>query len=373
MNDWYMNAPFGIVTAITYRCNLKCKHCFTRSPELNQKKLMKKEMSTHQWIHFFDQIADMGVHEIYLGGGEPLVREDFLTLIKEARNRDIGTTLTTNGTLLTEDIIKNLRDLGVECVEISIDGIPENHDYLRGIKGAYNKSVDALTRFVGNGIYVIASVTVSKQNLNELEDIFYNMRDAGAQEVLYMRFVPVGTGKIYRSRLYISDEEFLDTILRLMDKLEAANFLEQLPRNHENDFWNKVQAASDGYFYPHSGCIGGRTYCFVRPNGNVTPCNPLVFQEYQCGNITENPFADIWHNSEGLKKIRALDFNELPKCSECKNMDVCAGGCRIICNYYRENCPEDCAHCQWRLNCNEASGMCGKKYMYYIKTQNPNP
>lgn len=364
-----MKAPFGIVTAVTYRCNLRCKHCFAGSPSLDQKKLQRDEMLTAHWINFFDQIAGMGVHEIYLGGGEPFVRDDILTLIKEARARDIGTTLTTNGTLLGEDTIKTLRDLGVECVEISIDGTQPTHDYLRGIDGAYKKSLAALNRFARHNIYVIASVTVSDQNVTELEDIFHDMKNAGAREVLYMRFVPVGTGKSYRNSLYISEGEFRDAMLDLMEKLEGPDSPGQTGSDPENYFWHKVQAASDGYFYPHSGCIGGRSYCFVRPNGNVTPCNPLVFPEYQCGNITETPFADIWHHSPGLQRIRQLDFNELPQCSACENIDVCAGGCRIICDYYRHNCTRDCTSCQWQLNCNEASGMCGKKYMYYVRTQ----
>ena len=370
MNNWHMEAPFGVVTAVTYKCNLKCKHCFAGSPELDNEATVA-DMTTEQWKDLIHQLADMSVHEIYFGGGEPFIRRDMMEIITEARRTGLGTTLTTNGTVIKEESIKQLADLGVECVEVSIDGTQEIHDFLRGVPGAYQKSLQTIEWLDKYNIYVIASVTFSKENIPVSGQIIREVTDAGVKEILFMRFVPCGIGRKYKERLYITEQEYRDAVVELLKKYEPEMKPEEMNKlNESNHFFKKSQAAYDGYFYPHAGCIAGRTYCFIRPNGDITPCNPLSFPEHIAGNVTRQQFADIWNNSPVLQKIRAIEHKDLPDCYTCSKAEMCAGGCRIMCHTYSGYCTNDCDNCSRTESCNEASGLCGKKYMYYMRVNN---
>ncbi len=351
-----MNAPFNLVTTITYRCNIKCKHCFASSPQYCSEELKKDELSTEQWYDIFKKAADIGVHEIYFGGGEPFIRQDFLDLVKGARKEGLGVTMTTNGTLLDDDKARTLVDLGVECIEVSIDGIGATHDEMRGAKGLFNKASKAVETLARNKIYVIASMTITAKNKSEMMDVYDWMAKCGAREVLYMRFVPTGTGKRNRDDLYITGQQYRDAIDGLVRSFSDEKQREIL-----------CQSNSDAFFYPHAGCIPGRTYCFIRPNGDVTPCNPLIFPETRCGNLQESTLDDIWSNGKGFDFVRKTDFSSLPSCDTCKKREICSGGCRILCQLYQNNCNGDYDDCGYHTTCNEATGLCGKKYMYYAR------
>lgn len=351
-----MNVPFNLVTAVTYRCNIRCRHCFAGSPQYDPTELKNHELSTDQWTAILKQAGEIGVHEIYFGGGEPLFREDFLQLVSAARKSGLGVTLTTNGTLCKEETAARLADLGVECVEVSMDGMASTHDRMRGGGGIFHKASRAIEYLSRHGIYVIASMTVTATNVSEMSSVYRHVGQCGAREILYMRFVPTGSGKRHRDELYISGSEFREAVSNAVPALAGA------PRQDI-----RRQSESDAFFYPHAGCIPGRTYCFIRPNGDVTPCNPLIFPETKCGNLKERSLSELWKEADGLHFVRNLDFAHLPACDDCSKKDICSGGCRILCSIYQNYCDDNCSECAFKLSCNEATGLCGKKYMYYAR------
>ncbi|MCL2426416.1 MAG: radical SAM protein [Oscillospiraceae bacterium] len=371
MENWYMASPFGVVTAVTYSCNLKCKHCFAGSPKLEKNPNIAQDMSTEEWFSLIDDLANNSVHEIYFGGGEPFMRTDMIQLIKHARARGLGVTLTTNGTLLTKEIIREMVETGIECVEVSIDGNRVSHDYLRGVQGCHDKAMESIRTMVNCDIYVIISLTLSKKNIPVVDEVIHHARQVGVKEILFMRFIPCGVGRDSKDELYLTEEEYRLAIKDIIARHEKSmQPCEAQDLYGIGSFYKKCQSAFDGFFYPHAGCLASRTYCFVRPDGTVTPCNPLSFPHLVAGNVTQESFINIWRKSMVLQKIRKIRFAELKNCGDCEQSESCLGGCRIMCNEYGKFCKKNCDNCQRIDFCNDATGLCGKKYMYYMRIEN---
>ncbi|MGH7370045.1 MAG: radical SAM protein, partial [Candidatus Methylomirabilaceae bacterium] len=108
--------PYTMVAELTYKCPLRCLYC---SNPVNYHE-MREELTTEQWMKAFSEAAELGVVQVHLSGGEPMVRKDLPELIRHARSRDLYTNLVTGGTMLDEDKLKRLRDCGLDHIQLSL-------------------------------------------------------------------------------------------------------------------------------------------------------------------------------------------------------------------------------------------------------------
>ena len=144
-----VNAPFLVVWDFTHMCNLQCKHCYQ-----DAQKALPGELTTQEAKNLVDQLSDAGVVVIAFSGGEPLMRKDFFEIALYAHQHDLYVALASNGTLVTPEVAKKLHDAGVDYVEVSIDGMDAaSHDAMRGISGAFDRSVEGIKNCVAEGIY----------------------------------------------------------------------------------------------------------------------------------------------------------------------------------------------------------------------------
>ena len=121
----------------TRTCNLQCRHCYANS----ESKRYEGELTTEEALAFIDDLAAFNVPVILFTGGEPLMREDLFTLTAYAREKGIRATLSTNGTLITPEMARTIKDHGIGYVGISIDGDPAVNDAFRGVEGAYSRAL----------------------------------------------------------------------------------------------------------------------------------------------------------------------------------------------------------------------------------------
>lgn len=122
-----LSSPLKISMNTTKKCNLRCKQCFTESG-IN----MEDELNTKEIFNLFDQMREIGTFFICLGGGEPLTRPDLLDILEYGKNKQLAVSVVSNGLLLTEEYIKQLNEKNMDTFWISLDGLEENHDLLRG-------------------------------------------------------------------------------------------------------------------------------------------------------------------------------------------------------------------------------------------------
>ncbi|MCB2172883.1 radical SAM protein [archaeon] len=299
----------------TFKCNLRCAHCYMSSDS----QVELDELSTEEGKMLIDQLNELSKPVLILSGGEPLMREDIFELAKYGTEKGLKMAMGTNGTLIDDETAKKLAESGVRSVAISMDSArPEVHDEFRGVKGAWERAIEGTKACQRNGIAVRFNTTVTQQNFNEIEDILELADSLGLLDVQLFFLVPTGRGKEVED---ITPEMYEDMIKDVLVKY-ADHPMTVKPTCAPQFMRIADQLGQDTSRWTR-GCIAGMSYGRVYPQGDVTPCPYLPIK---LGNIMEQSFADIWTNSPVLKQLR--DFDNLKgRCGICEYREKC-GGCR---------------------------------------------
>ena len=339
-------APFLIVWDITYACNLKCKHCYA-----NAGKSLEDELTTEQAKQTIDKLDHVSVPIVAFSGGEPLVRKDIFELTNYASEKGIYVALATNGTLVTKDKARKIKEAGVRFVQISLDGAsPETHDSFRGIDGMYEKTIQGIKNCVDEGFFVNVATTATQYNYKEISNIIDLCEELGVNWFMIYNFIPTGRGEFISENDITPDQR--ETLLKeLWMKLKSGskvNVLSTAPQFArvalESEVGENEKIVPTHFANPSlsgklvnlaefiGGCGCGRFYAAIRANGDIEPC---VFFPLKIGNIKEDNFENIWRNNSILKDLRNKDILE-GNCSTCDYRYYC-GGCRARAYGYTGN------------------------------------
>ena len=341
-------APFLVVWDFTHKCNLSCKHCYSNSGAASQ-----EELTTKEAIEVVDQLADFGVIALAFSGGEPLSRKDFFEVAAHAVKRGLYVSIATNGTLLTKENVKKLKQTKINYVEVSIDGATsQTHDSFRGVPGAFDKATEGLRNCVEADLCACIATTATKSNIGEMPEILDLAEEIGAERFTYFNFIPTGRGKEHFDQ-DLSPEEREKLMIYLLDRMSKGykvtilTTAPQLARvalqcqgigdeatmsmAHMQTVKVSKKAVPLADFI--GGCGAGRLYCSLSPQGDVHPC---VFFPVNVGNLKKEKFEDIWLNSKLFQAFR--DRNNLKgACGKCRYKYIC-GGCRARANAYHDDC-----------------------------------
>lgn len=332
-------APFLVVWDFTKQCNLRCKHCYENAGPL----AAKDELTTEEAKAVIDQLADIGVVAIAFSGGEPLIRKDFFEIARYASDRDFYVSVASNATLITPQIARKLREVGVDYIEISLDGFEKEHDGFRGVPGAWKKTCRGIKNCVKAGIDTCVATTVTHHNLKEIPKLVsFVEKELKANRMIFFNYVPTRRGKdIAKDDLTPEEREELLKLLysRLIDskcRLDVFSTAPQYARVAKEfasgpeiatHFTNRqamemLQGKTKTLSEFIGGCGAGRLYCGLEPNGDIQPC---VFIPIKIGNMRENALREVWEKSDVLWRMRNRD--RIKGCGECEYKYVC-GGCR---------------------------------------------
>lgn len=300
---------------LTFNCNLRCNHCYINA----HKKIRKDEMSTDEGKLLIDQISEVSNPILILSGGEPLFRDDIFELAKYGTEKGLRIAIGTNGTLITDNIARQLKVSGVQKIAVSLDSsIPERHDEFRGVRGSWKLALDGIRACLRNNISIQINTTVTQRNYNEIENIMTLAEKVGASNFHLFFLVPTGRGKKMEDISPLMYEEMIREILE-----KSSRYRLHIRPTCAPQFMRIAKQMKLELKHCSRGCIAGLNYCRIYPTGEVTPCPYLPVK---LGNVREKSFKDIWFNSEVLRDLR--DFNNLKgKCGICEYRDVC-GGCR---------------------------------------------
>ena len=332
-----LQAPFLVVWNYTDACNLHCKHCYQGAG-----KMSNDELSLDERLNIVDQLADNDVVAIAFSGGEALLRDDFWEVARYASSKGLYLSIATNGTLLTKDVVRRLRDAGVEYFEISLDSVdPAKHDAFRGVTGAWERTVAGIKNVVAqDGVFSCIANTITNENYRELDALVEFSRKLGVNRTLIFNFIPVGRGAdiidmdlppdarehvLQQMYGYLSGQDESFEVLTT-----APQFSRVCMMNSQNGIISLAHVGAAGFSDKVGllaeyigGCGAGRMYCAIQPNGIVTPC---VFMPIPVGDLRSESFVDIWKNSEVMQSLRERhDLKE--HCGSCDYKNVC-GGCR---------------------------------------------
>ena len=309
------HVPLVMSWNVTRECNMKCSHCYINATE----KKLDNELTTKEAKGLMDQICQVSKPLLILSGGEPLLREDIFELIKYGSSLGLKMGLGSNGSLIDDGVAKKLKAAGTATVSISLDSnIPEQHDEFRGVKGAFEKAVNACKILRNNDVLVQVNATLTQNNYDQIDDIMSLAENIGVENFHLFFLVPTGRGKKLTD---ISPQKYEDMITHTFAKV-ASHKLNVRP-SCAPQFMRIAKGMGLDMRQWIRGCIAGLYYCRIYPNGDVTPCPYLPIK---LGNIREKTFKEIWLTSEVFKALR--DPNKLKgKCGSCEFRILC-GGCR---------------------------------------------
>ena len=302
----------------TKKCNLYCKHCYRESgPEK-----MDDELTTEEGKKLLDQMVKAGMKVIVLSGGEPMIRDDIFEIISYAKSIGMTVLMGSNATLITKEKAEKLKDSGLNAIAISIDSLdPEKHNLFRGSDTAFQKAIEGANNCIDAGIRVQLNCTITKQNLDEIEEIAAFASKLGAASSHMLFLVDTGRGKNIKDSS-IDIKEYKTAINRIIDKDLELDILVKptcAPQYKVESLLRGIKPQQN----TTRGCIAGISYCSILPNGDVHIC---PYAPVKVASIREEAFDYIWENNEIFNKLR--DFKSYKgQCGQCKYINIC-GGCR---------------------------------------------
>jgi radical SAM protein with 4Fe4S-binding SPASM domain len=320
------SAPLRMDLALTFRCQNNCVHCYAGGPHETP------ELSTVQWKSVIDKLSEIGVFILTFTGGEPTLREDLPELLQYAQNKGMVTGLISNGRKLKDKVyVDVLEKSGLDFVQVTLESHkPQAHDKMTDEKGSWIETVAGIQNAVQSQIYVSTNTTLSKHNAADFLttiDYIKGLRvDAFGCNIL-----------IYSGKAPSASEEFalsvedLNTLLpKIRDKarMVGLKFLWYTPTQYCN--FDPVQMGLGV-----KTCTAAMINACVGPNGDVYPC-----QSYfkSLGNILTEPWEKIWNNPLA-EKLRKREYVE-EKCKDCKELQVCGGGCPLELQNKEHQCTQ---------------------------------
>jgi MoaA/NifB/PqqE/SkfB family radical SAM enzyme len=273
------SAPDKIYIEINRKCNLFCKHCYNDSSFD-----FEQGMKIDDIKRLINEALILGTQEVRFTGGEPLLFDGILELIKFTSSNGLWTTLGTNGTLLTEKLCKNLDLCGLDQIIVSLDGDEKTNDSIRGI-GSFRATLNGLLTIkkVAPHIDCKINMTVMKTNVKTIAEV-KRIADSIGGSMNLRRFMPIGRGDLECDEI-LTFEEYIN--------LNTSEFLvntESIKSNNQsiNSSYMKLP------FVRRSCKIGQRSLAFD-DRGNVLLCGFLrIDQPIQILNINEYCLEEIW-------------------------------------------------------------------------------
>ena len=329
-----------VVWNITRMCNLKCVHCYNDSGAGKP----CDEITTVEAKTVIDDLARFGVPSILFSGGEPLMRPDLFELIEYAGAQGRRTVISTNGTLITADVARRIKQLGVSYVGISLDGIGAINNRFRGVAGAFDRAVRGIRSCQDAGVRVGLRLTLTRRNVEDLESLFDFFEKEGIERACFYHLVPSGRGGAIASD-DLSHQESRDALDRILAKTKQFKaqgrktdiltvdnhvdgvylYLKLLAEGSARaaEVW-KLLTWNGGGLYSSGVGIGCIDY-----EGRVHP--DQFWWHYDLGNVRQRPFSEIWTDPDEplLKGLRNRRSQIKGRCSRCKFFDACGGSLRV--------------------------------------------
>lgn len=317
--------PIYCVWEITLRCDLACRHCGSRAGHARS-----DELSTEQCLDLVRQMAELGVKEVTLIGGEAYLRDDWTEIVRAIRAHGMQATMTSGGRGITAERAKMAAEAGLQSVSISIDGLEATHDRLRGVDGSFRSALEALKNLRAAGIRVACNTQINRLSVPDLPELLELIAKAGVHSWQIQLTVAMGRA---------ADEP--EVLLQPYDLLEFFPLLARLKKRMDEVGVRIWPGNNIGYFGPYetllkgtmprghmASCGAGRSTLGIEADGSIKGCPSLPTDAWTGGNIRDNTLEEIWERSAPLRYTRDRTIDDLwGYCRTCYYADVCRAGC----------------------------------------------
>ena len=332
-----MKTPKSVDLEITNRCNLRCKYCshFTSHGDVD------KDLSTNEWLQFFEELNRCAVMDVCLQGGEPFIHDDFKELVEGVVKNRMRFSILSNGTLITDEMGEFLASTGrCDSIQVSIDGsVDTTHDAFRG-KGNFFKAVSGLKSLMKYNLPATVRVTIHRKNVRELEAISeFLLEEIGLPAFSTNSASHLGLCRQNAEQVQLTAEErtlAMETLLRLTKKYNGRISAQAGPLAEGRGWLKMVDAREKGVErLPNrgylTGCGGFLSKMAIRADGVMVPCGLIPGMEL--GRINQDDLKEVWQNHAELNRFRnrrSIPLSDFEYCRDCDFINFCTGSCPAL-------------------------------------------
>jgi nif11-class peptide radical SAM maturase 3 len=317
------------VWEITLKCNLACQHCGSRAGHTRT-----NELSTAEALDLVKQMAEVGIKEVTIIGGEAFLRPDWLEIAQAITEAGMLCGMTTGGYGITLDTAERMKAAGIQVVSVSVDGLEATHDRLRGKPGSWKWAFKTMSNLKQAGIPFGCNTQINRLSAPEFPQIYEHLRDAGIFAWQIQLTVPMGNAAD-NSDILLQPYELLDVYPMIARVAERANQegVQVQPGNNIGYFgpYERLLRGGDAWSF-WQGCSAGLSALGIEADGAIKGCPSLPTTAYTGGNIRDHSLRTIIEETEELR------FNlgaGTPKgtehlwgfCKTCEFAELCRGGC----------------------------------------------
>jgi len=299
-----LSGPIKIQWELTYRCNLRCKHCHLWKVKDEVRLPLKKVKE------ILSELRTLGGRYVSFSGGELFLLNEAYEVLSHAKSLGFKVAANSNGWLMNEKNAQRLAQTGIDSIFFSLDGPREIHDWIRGVDGAWERVLAAIenVKKAGERPKVFVNITLNKKNLPYLHDTVRLAVEKGADGVT--------TEPVHRIEKYSPEEDLgltREDIPLLKEQIDSIlrDFPSYLP--HFHDYLRMFPAFIEDPERVKKSfrCIATFFSVQIHPNGDVHPC-PVAFKKI--GNLQEKSFKEIWFSREAEDLRREIKAGNHPPC-----------------------------------------------------------
>jgi pyrroloquinoline quinone biosynthesis protein E len=309
-----MDSPFGLLAELTYRCPLACAYCSNPVDMAGY----GDELTTAEWRKVIVEANELGVLQLHLSGGEPLLRRDLVELAGTARDLGMYTNLVTSALGLSRRRAEELRAAGVDHVQISIQADePAISDEIAGTP-SFGRKVEACALVKELGWPLTLNVVLHRQNIDRVGAVLALAEELGADRIELANTQYYGWA--WRNR---------DALLPSRAQLEQAEEVVSAARKRLKGRMEVIYVLPDYYSRYPKPCMGGWAHhqLTVAPNGDVFPCPAAQMLPLPRASVRTDPLSRIWTGSPLFQAFRGTEWMSDP-CRSCDRRELDFGGCR---------------------------------------------
>ncbi|GBF80657.1 nif11-class peptide radical SAM maturase 3 [Aphanothece sacrum] len=317
------------VWEITLKCNLACQHCGSRAGHNRT-----EELSTEEALDLVKQMAEVGITEVTIIGGEAFLRPDWLEIAQAINKAGMVCGMTTGGYGITLETAHRMKEAGIKVVSVSVDGLEETHDYQRGKQGSWQWAFKTMSHLKEAGIAFGCNTQINRLSAPEFPLIYERLRDAGIFAWQIQLTVPMGRAAD-NNHILLQPYELLD-VYPMIAKVAQRAKQEGV----------RVQAGNNiGYYGPYErllrggdawsfwqGCNAGLSTLGIEADGAIKGCPSLPTTAYTGGNIRDYSLRTIIEETEELRFNLGAGTPQGTDhlwgfCKTCEFAELCRGGC----------------------------------------------
>lgn len=307
--------PLWLLAELTYRCPLQCPYC-SNPLEISE---FTNELKTEDWLRVMHEARQLGAVQLGFSGGEPLVRDDLVDLVKESRKLGYYGNLITSGVGMSADKIADLKSAGLEHIQISFQASSQElNDFIAGSNKAFEQKLAMAKEVKRQGYPMVLNFVLHRDNIDQVEQILE------LSLMLQADYVELANSQYYGWAYHN-----IDALLPSREQLQKAEAVTQQFRQTRAGNMKIIFVVPDYYENRPKKCMNGWGSIFltIAPDGTALPCHSAKILPIEFPNVKTSSIKYIWFESKAFNYFRGTEWMREP-CRTCPEQENDLGGCR---------------------------------------------